>query len=278
MEEKKLVNFFKTNKPNVCFVGDIHGNFRCLLGIINRINAKDTAFFVCGDCGFGFEKKEHYNQIFNRLNRKFSSHNCEVFFIRGNHDDPSFFSKRLINRKCFKTIPDYSIVQTPTHNILCIGGATSIDRMNRIGAYNNNVFEYIKHHKCSIEEAKNNCRKYYWEKESCVYQEDILSQIKLDNINVDIVCTHTSPSFAKPFSKSNITEWLTLDKELETDIANERNVMDNIYNKLKKDGHSLEKWFYGHFHFHSSEFIDNTHFVMLDMDRNGNADFFPLTV
>jgi hypothetical protein len=68
-----------------------------------------------------------------------------------------------------------------------------------------------------------------------------------------------------------------LDKDLETDIDNERHIMDNVYKKLKEDGHSLKNWFYGHFHFHSTEYIDGTKFVMLDMFRNGNYDFYDVS-
>jgi hypothetical protein len=52
--------------------------------------------------------------------------------------------------------------------------------------------------------------------------------------------------------------------------------MDDVYNKLKTDGHPLEKWFYGHYHYHNQEYIDGVQFVMLDMWRNGNFDIFDL--
>ena len=50
--------------------------------------------------------------------------------------------------------------------------------------------------------------------------------------------------------------------------------MDKVYNKLKADGHHLYMWFYGHFHYHNVQFVDNTKFVMLDMYRNGNYDVY----
>ena len=50
--------------------------------------------------------------------------------------------------------------------------------------------------------------------------------------------------------------------------------MDMVYNKLKADGHTFDKWFYGHFHFHNVQYVDNTKFVMLDMYRNGNYDIY----
>ena len=132
----------------------------------------------------------------------------------------------------------------------------------------------MRYHSCSLNEAKKTCSQVYWEDEPCYYDEEKLSELKLNNINIDIVCTHTCPSFAKPIGKDNIKAWLDADEKLEKDLNNERLVMDKVYEKLKKDDHKLNKWFYGHFHFHNSEYIDNTNFIMLDMCRNGNCDFY----
>ena len=63
----KLVNIFKTDKPNVCFIGDIHGEFKSLQGLMKYTGFKDTLYIICGDCGFGFNKKEYYSQIFNNF-------------------------------------------------------------------------------------------------------------------------------------------------------------------------------------------------------------------
>ena len=269
-----LVDIFEIDKPNVCFVGDIHGDFNSLGGLMKRTNFRDTAYICCGDIGLGFNKKTYYTQIFNKLSRTASRLNCEFIFVRGNHDSKTYFDKQQIHRKCFKTIPDYSVLKTPNHNILCIGGAISIDRLYRLNLYDQNLKKYMRYHSCSLNEAKKTCSQVYWEDEPCYYDEEKLSELKLNNINIDIVCTHTCPSFAKPIGKDNIKAWLDADEKLEKDLNNERLVMDKVYEKLKKDDHKLNKWFYGHFHFHNSEYIDNTNFIMLDMCRNGNCDFY----
>lgn len=274
MNKKKLIDIFNIDKPNICFVGDIHGEFNSLQGLMKKTNFKDTAYIVCGDIGFGFNKKEYYSKIFNKLSKTASELNCEFIFIRGNHDDKKYFDKRLINRKCFKTIPDYSVIQTPLYNVLCIGGAISIDRTYRKLVLKENALKYSIYHGCTPNEAEKLCQQVYWDDEPCYYDEDKLSQLKLNNINIDIVCTHTCPSFTKPFGKENIGYWLSKDENLERDIDNEREVMDKVYNKLKTDGHTLDMWFYGHFHYHNVQFVDKTKFVMLDMCRNGNCDIY----
>lgn len=274
MFNSNLINIFDVDKPNVCFIGDIHGEFNGLQGLMKKLQFRDTLYICVGDCGFGFEKSTYYTQIFNKLSRTASSMNCEFVFIRGNHDSKYYFDKQKINRKCFKTIPDYSVIKTPIYNILCIGGATSIDRSYRINIQETNAIKYAKYHNCSLNEAKKICKQCYWDNEQCYYDEEKLSQLKLNNINIDIVCTHTCPSFAKPIGKDNIQYWLNVDKLLDNDINNEREVMDKVFNKLKKDNHPLSFWFYGHFHYHNTEFIEGTKFVMLDMCRNGNYDIY----
>lgn len=274
----KLTNIVEIDKPNVCFIGDIHGEFNSLQGLMKRTGFRDTAYIVCGDCGFGFNKKQYYTNIFNKLSRTASKLNCEFLFVAGNHDDRSYFTKNKINRKCFKTIEDYTVVKTPTHNILCIGGAISIDRTYRKNLFEQNAQRYAKYHTCSLTEAYKLCQKVYWEEEPCVYNEQALNELKLNNVKIDIVCTHTCPSFAKPIGKENIQYWLNVDEKLESDIDNERKIMDKIFYKLKEDEHPIKKWFYGHFHYHNQECIDDVMFIMLDMWRNGNYDIYDIPI
>lgn len=270
MATNLMTNIIEIDKPNVCFIGDIHGDFNGLQSMMKHTCLRDTAYIVCGDIGFGFNKKQYYTNIFNKLSRTASKLNCVFLFIRGNHDDRTYFDKKTINRKCFRTISDYTVIKTPNHNILCVGGAISIDRTYRLSVHKENAMKYAIYHGCSLEEAEKLCPKVYWADEPCYYNKQALEELKLNNVNIDIVCTHTCPSFVKPLTKDKIKSWLERDSKLEKDIDNERKVMDDIYYKLKSDGHKLEQWFYGHYHFHNCEYVENTKFVMLDMCRNGN--------
>jgi UDP-2,3-diacylglucosamine pyrophosphatase LpxH len=270
------LNIIETYRPGVCFVGDIHGEFNSIQGLMKRTEFTDTMYVFNGDCGFGFEKEQHYKNIFNKLNKTAAQFNNECIFIRGNHDSKEYFNGKKINRKYFKAIPDYTVVQTPTHNILCVGGATSIDRTYRLVKYKENAMKYAIYHGCSIDEAYLYCPKGYWSDEAPVYDEEALNELKESGIKIDIVATHTCPSFAKPITKESIQYWLTEDPTLEADIDAERKVMDDLYNKLIEDGHPLYKWFYGHYHFHNQEYINGIQFVMLDKWRNGNFDIYDL--
>jgi len=44
--------------------------------------------------------------------------------------------------------------------------------------------------------------------------------------------------------------------------------MDQLWNRLRKDGHPLQTWCYGHYHYHHAEEVDGVNFRLLDMCRN----------
>lgn len=84
----------------------------------------------------------------------------------------------------------------------------------------------------------------------------------LSENTIDVVITHSAPSFCELKSKLESNGWI-VDDDLYQDIKNERAVMDKLYEKLK--GTSVTHWCYGHFHqsWHSS--IDGILFKMLDI-------------
>lgn len=87
----------------------------------------------------------------------------------------------------------------------------------------------------------------------------------LSEQKVDIVITHTSPSFCELLSKEGINKWTCNDKTLISDIQQEREVMNSLYETLKEHQQHVTHWCYGHFHqsWHSS--INGTLFKMLDI-------------
>lgn len=272
-----MCNLIRLNVNSVYAIGDIHGNFKSIPYNIKHYDLHDCVLIFCGDIGFGFEKYEYYEQIFNKIKRELSKRNIYCLFVRGNHDDKEYFNGKTINFKRIKAIPDYTVVQTYdiisdrlTHNILCVGGATSIDRTYRMGINQRNAANYKYYHMCSEDEAERKAPKCYWIGEQPVFDEDKIDSITKSGINIDTVCTHTCPSFCQPLTKDGISYWLRMDEMLERDVDNERQTMDKIYRKLKEDKHSLNNWHYGHFHYTNTENTDNTMFRMLDMERNGN--------
>ena len=224
-----IYNSFDTYKKFlVC--GDIHGEFKTLLYELKRKQIEDAVVLVAGDCGIGFEKPAYYEQLYN----------------------PDYFENRLIDYPRMKTIPDYCVIQFSGNNILCIGGAVSIDR------------EY-RETQMGLAKLKNRTVTYYWKDEIPVYAPEKLSEIKTDGLKINTVITHTAPSFCFPTTKSGIEGWLEQDNTLSADLDYEGKVMDEIYEHLKVDNHPLSTWFYAHFHASKVEYISGIRFQLLNI-------------
>lgn len=233
--------------------GDIHGDFETLIYNLKRFKIENAVVIVAGDCGIGFEKEEHYIQLYNKLSKTLNKNNVLLILVRGNHDDPSYFDGQRINFSRMKAVSDYSVLQFSDKYILCVGGAISIDRKHRLQAmWLNKVTGKV-------------VRPLYWENEAAIFNDEIFSEISEVGIRINSVITHTCPSFCHPVSKSGIESWLLEDAELSVDLANERLQMDRVYESLVADDHIVENWIYAHFHDSKTEFINNIKFSLLNI-------------
>ena len=220
---------------SVIISGDIHGEFGNLINkVIVQYGITDALVIVAGDCGFGFERPGFYEGVYNR------------------------FSRRLSKWKRFRTIPDYSVIRAAGfHNILCVGGAVSIDRTYRYDVRPSNANHYS---------GDENFRPAnWWKDEAPIFQAyEIDEIIKSDLARIDTVITHTAPSFCEFTSKEGIKKVLEKDPELENDCNNERWVMDRLFEYLRTNNIQPSKWLYGHFHASWHSTIEGTSFTMLD--------------
>lgn len=263
------MKIYHTEIDNILFAGDLHGEFPTINSTINKLNLSNCAIIFCGDIGIGFEKEEYYNQTFKKLTKVLKKRNIHLYMFRGNHDDKSYFDGEHFNNfEYIHVIPDYSIIQTPTNNILCVGGAISIDRTLRIRNIDIAALKYKGHHSCDWNTAYENCPKSYWENEPNVYDYTEMANITESGIKIDTVCTHTCPSICQPITKNGVGEWLTVDTALSDDLNAERAICDKLLYYLKEHSHPLTNWYYGHFHFHNTEYIDGVKFTLLDMAKN----------
>lgn len=234
-------------------VGDIHGEFRNFFySLKNGYN--DCVVIVAGDCGFGFNKFIYYCDLFNKYNEMLSKNNIYVYFIRGNHDDPSYFEEEKIKYERIKCVPDYSIIQVGDKNILCVGGGISVDRIWR------------KQEEYKINRYKKNKRHLYWQNEAPFFSETKLNEILKSNININCIISHTSPHFAFPNDvlKHEIESWFKLDDKLLKDLTQERKTLTEIYDFLTKNNQTLDTWVYGHFHKYNEDEISGVLFIALD--------------
>lgn len=279
-----MVNLLKYKTDNIIFTGDLHGNFDAISFQIKNQKIKDSLLIFCGDIGFGFESPKHYQPIIKKIDNLCEKYNDYIVFIRGNHDDPNYFDNKAINYDRVKAVSDYTLLSVnktgenndeTSYNILCIGGAISIDRINRINNYNNQI-NYLKRY-ISEDKAIQKVRKIYWENEKNIYDEEKLKEI-CDNFTIDIVSSHTCPSFCGPKDKEGINYWTLLDENLSKDLDEERSSMDKVYDYIKLKGINLKYWFYGHFHNNKEEEFDKTKFIMIDMERYSNLMFKKIVI
>lgn len=276
------MDILKINTEAVYCVGDLHGNFNDILFFIKSKDIKNSTIIFCGDVGIGFNKPEYYKQIFNKIKKELSKRNLYLLFIRGNHDSSVEFNGSSYKDKRVRTLRDYTVTQIygmddtefkgESYNILNVGGAISIDRTYRWARTERRALEYKRYHGCTMDEALKLCPQEYWPGEEPFFDENKLNELKNSGIKINAVCTHTCPSFCTPFTKDGIRGWLLEDNKLEADLDNERQTMDRIYERLVEDGHPLDKWCYGHYHFHNSEEKNGIYFYLLDMDRGGIMD------
>lgn len=194
--------------------------------------------FVCGDCGFGFNKHQYYVDTFKMINEILKNNDSYLYFIRGNHDDPSYFKEDKLNFSNIKCIDDYTVIKIKNENILCVGGGISVDR----------IWRKQQEHVINKYKSENSKKKLYWENEAPIYDENELLELIKQDININHIITHSAPSFADPKYKDTSLEWYKLDSSLKDDVKYEREVFDNIYNFLKEHKMTIKTWSYGHFH------------------------------
>lgn len=248
-----MFDYSEAKQVLVC--GDIHGDFK---GVVYKLciqyGCTDTILIIAGDCGFGFEKHGYYETIYNQVASRLRKANNWVLFVRGNHDDPSYFSKEKVSYKRWRCVPDYSIVQACGHNILCVGGATSIDRYMR------------KDENMRRSERGHTQTAVWWPEEASVFDEDALLYIPVES-PIDAVVSHTAPSFCELSSHRGLQSWAATDPNLITDVMQERKIMDQILCTLKENEHPVKHWYYGHFHQSWNGQQEGVLFSMLDIEE-----------
>lgn len=233
---------------SIVLCGDIHGEFHALVEKLRvTCGIHDALVIVAGDCGFGFETPDFYEDIYQDLSRRLKAYNLWIVMLRGNHDNPEYFNgDKRITYERWQTVPDYIILQACNHTILCVGGAISIDRVARMQWMNQSP----EH------EA-------YWQDEAPVYNPSALETIGENGIKIDTVVSHTAPSFCESQTKLGLSSWCLKDSALWNDAMQERQTMDDIHAHLLRDKHPLKHWYYGHFHQSWNAQIDGINYTLL---------------
>ncbi len=227
----------------VHILGDIHGNFNKLY--LKAMSLKNDTIIQVGDFGIGFKAPEKEREIMEDLNLVLKTNNNNLLVIRGNHDDPSYFDGNYVFSN-IEFLQDYTVRTIENKNYLFVGGAVSIDRCVRRSGVD------------------------YWPDEKFNLRLDKIEAIQE---NIDIVIAHSSPSFCEPVHFNELVWWyVAQDPSLHDALLNERKDFETLYRTLKLNGHRVEYWFNGHFHFNKEELIEDTNFILLSIDTFYNFE------
>ena len=107
----RIINANETYKfssaKSVVVSGDIHGDFnRLVFKMCVQYAMRDTLLIVAGDCGFGFESRNSYEDMAKRNSKRLSEANNWIVFVRGNHDNPAYFDGETFHHRRMMCVPN----------------------------------------------------------------------------------------------------------------------------------------------------------------------------
>lgn len=224
-------------------VGDLHDHNDIIPNYIRDNDLDNCAIIVAGDFGIGFDREAKEIRKLKYLNDRLKNTNSDLFVVRGNHDDPAYFTGKY-DLSNLKLVPDYTVLTLNLINILCVGGAYSIDRRKRKGY--------------STWTSSMN----WWVDESFVYDHDKVIAFR----DIDVVVTHSAPNIAYPYTKGNLKYWANRDPNLLTDCRMERAQLTQMWENLCLNNY-ISQWYYGHMHLsHTIPYL-KTKFIALDINE-----------
>jgi predicted phosphodiesterase len=242
---------------NILVFGDNHDHWDVFPNVIRDYELNNCAVILAGDFGIGFEPfKDEIRKTFH-LSKRMAHTDSVLFVVRGNHDNPQYFTGEF-DTDNIKMVPDYTVLNINNLNILCVGGAFSVDRTRR-KSYT------IFHETKSGVIAKND----YWPNEVFVYDHDKVMSMK----NINMVVTHTAPQLCPPYTKGNLDFWAISDRNIVQDCRIERAQVSQMYDNLTHNGNEITHWFYGHFHSHYKTPYLGTDFIGLDINEVAEINF-----
>lgn len=222
--KESLTEWLNEQRNKICttdliVIGDLHGMWNTLFYYIKQLELNDTTIIVAGDCGFGFEKPEYYTQTYNKFKKYLLENNVHILFIRGNHDDPSYFNgENTINLPNFRTLKDYTVLEFNDKKILCIGGGISIDRTMRTSSS-------------------------YW------YEEEFIFNAKLMPVEpITHIITHVFYALPQLCKNELVKEFSKHDDKLILALDIEKKNVELMFNFIKEKGWDIKHWYFGHYH------------------------------
>lgn len=234
----------------IMYLGDLHGNFNLIHQYIDLYGIKDTHIIQAGDFGIGFQTVEKERRMLEMYHTKLVKNNVFLWGVRGNHDFKGHFDNDPFGLTNIKLVKDYEVLNLEGKNILCMGGAVSVDRCVR---KNKAQFEGVFNDVAGLE---------WWNNENFVLDIEKLGKLR----NIDIVVTHTCPEYCPPDNTFGfgyfVESYIRKDYELKKDLIIERKQITDAFQILKMNN-DIKYHYYGHYHKHDYCEVDGTKHRML---------------
>ena len=213
----------------ILMLGDIHGEFSWLRSEIISKDIRDCTVICVGDFGVGFAGGIVAEKIkLAELNYILAKRNVLLLTIRGNHDDPFYWSVNGdLGFSNIDFVDDYSLREIQGENFLFVGGGISIDRKFRTSGVS------------------------YWPDEAFVLIEDLICEC-------DVLVTHSAPRWIGPNDKEGIKFYCDRDPDLWDDCLKERKDIGRLHELAKP-----KTSFAGHFHLSCSVINENSRHYLL---------------
>lgn len=236
---------------HIIVFGDIHGEWDVIPNFIRDYQLSNCAIIVAGDFGIGFAPMKDELRRIKNISKRMKHTDSTLFAIRGNHDNPEYFTGEFDTDR-FKLVPDYTVLNLNNINILCVGGAYSVDRVVRRSYYN------PREKKSDVIVVND-----YWKDEVFNYDHDKVMSLK----DINVVVTHSAPNVAPPYLKSGLDTWAVKDENIIQDCDIERSQLSQMYTNLIDNGNKISLWFYGHFHQSNTIEYNGTRFIGLSINQ-----------
>jgi predicted phosphohydrolase len=214
-------------------VGDTH-DINVFRDIISKAVPDDSDVLHVGDCGIGFSRKDKMR--LETLDKLCESKNIKAYIIRGNHDNPFYWSNecdwKFTN---IMLVKDYTLMVFPnTKEALCVGGGLSVDRMSRVDGVS------------------------YWSNEVTPYSPQYCKKC-------DYIFMHDAPScfnVGEDSLRQNFRYYCEHDARLINESRLQRGVIDKIVSLCQPS-----KILGGHYHNSISETVNDIQYRCLDINE-----------
>ncbi len=213
-------------------LGDHHSNYDDLIRALLRRGLRQCRIVHVGDGEEGYPDTWD-DDTAERLDKAFGSLDIDYLSIRGNHSNPHVFDGS-VNMPNFKLLADYTRLEIDGETWLFVGGAISIDRLNRIP------------------------NETWW-----IEEEMILDESRAQP--VDVLVSHSGPTSSVPSVSNFLLEYIHYEEQIGCDT-----LFDELRDEAIRHDRLFElviprQWYHGHFHTSATLEIDGCTIRQLDV-------------